>query len=283
MKIQNKMKAGIIGYPLGHTLSPTIHNSAFKELGYNIDFQIWETEEKFLEEKIQSLRNKNVLGCCVTLPYKKKVMQYLDNIDKSAKEIDAINWVINKDGKLSGYNTDWLGFINSIDFYKKSIKNKKALIIGAGGSAKAICQGLIKGKVKSIIISNRTLKKAEEIKELFRDSQTKIQIMDFKELNNLTILETMDLIINTTSLGMTGGPDPKRSPIDTSLLNTRALCYDLVYSPQITPFLREAKKNKIDTIGGLSMLVFQAASGFELLTNKNAPINTMLDSVGIKL
>ena len=147
--MQNNMKAGIIGYPLGHTLSPTIHNSAFKELGYNIEFQIWETEEKLLKEKIQTLRNENVLGCCVTLPYKKKVMQYLDNIDNSAKEIDAINWIINTRGKLSGYNTDWLGFINSLNFYKKSIINKTALIIGAGGSAKAICKGLIKGKVKS--------------------------------------------------------------------------------------------------------------------------------------
>ena len=281
--MQNNMKAGIIGYPLGHTLSPIIHNSAFNELGYNIDFQIWETEEKLLKDKIQSLRNENVLGCCITLPYKKKVMQYLDNIDNSATEIDAINWIINKNGILSGYNTDWLGFINSLDFYKKSIKNKTALIIGAGGSAKAICQGLIKGKVKSIIISNRTLKKAEEIKELFGNNQTEIQIIDFKELNNLTTLKEIDLIINATSLGMTGGPDPKKSPIDTSLLNTRALCYDLVYSPQITPFLRDAKNNKIDTIGGLSMLVFQAASGFELLTNKKAPINTMLGSVGIKL
>ena len=281
--MQNNMKAGIIGYPLGHTLSPIIHNSAFNELGYNIDFQIWETEEKLLKDKIQSLRNENVLGCCITLPYKKKVMQYLDNIDNSATEIDAINWIINKNGILSGYNTDWLGFINSLDFYKKSIKNRTALIIGAGGSAKAICQGLIKGKVKSIIISNRTLKKAEEIKELFGNNQTEIQIIDFKELNNLTTLKEIDLIINATSLGMTGGPDPKKSPIDTSLLNTRALCYDLVYSPQITPFLRDAKNNKIDTIGGLSMLVFQAASGFELLTNKKAPINTMLGSVGIKL
>ena len=281
--MQNNMKAGIIGYPLGHTLSPIIHNSAFNELGYNIDFQIWETEEKLLKDKIQSLRNENVLGCCITLPYKKKVMQYLDNIDNSAKEIDAINWIINKNGILSGYNTDWLGFINSLDFYKKSIKNKTALIIGAGGSAKAICQGLIKGKVKSIIISNRTLKKAEEIKELFGNNQTEIQIIDYKELNNLTTLKEIDLIINATSLGMTGGPDPKKSPIDTRLLNTRALCYDLVYSPQITPFLRDAKNNKIDTIGGLSMLVFQAASGFELLTNKKAPINTMLGSVGIKL
>ena len=281
--MQNNMKAGIIGYPLGHTLSPTIHNSAFNELGYNIDFQIWETEEKLLKDKIQSLRNENVLGCCITLPYKKKVMQYLDNIDNSATEIDAINWIINKNGTLSGYNTDWLGFINSLDFYKKSIKHKSALIIGAGGSAKAICQGLIKGKVKSIIISNRTLQKAEEIKELFANNQTDIKIMDFKELNNLTTLKEIDLIINATSLGMTGGPDPKKSPIDTRLLNTRALCYDLVYSPQITPFLRDAKNNKIDTIGGLSMLVFQAASGFELLTNKKAPINTMLDSVGIKL
>ena len=281
--MHNNMKAGIIGYPLGHTLSPIIHNSAFNELGYNINFQIWETEEKLLKDKIQSLRNENVLGCCITLPYKKKVMQYLDNIDNSATEIDAINWIINKNGILSGYNTDWLGFINSLDFYKKSIKNKTALIIGAGGSAKAICQGLIKGKVKSIIISNRTLKKAEEIKELFGNNQTEIQIIDYKELNNLTTLKEIDLIINATSLGMTGGPDPKKSPIDTSLLNTRALCYDLVYSPQITPFLRDAKNNKIDTIGGLSMLVFQAASGFELLTNKKAPINTMLGSVGIKL
>ncbi|NCG34871.1 MAG: shikimate dehydrogenase [Dehalococcoidales bacterium] len=271
---------GIIGNPLGHTLSPKIHESAFKELNLNITFKIWDTKKEDLEKQIFNLRNTNILGSCVTLPYKQKVIQYLDDIDETAKEMNAVNWIVNKNGKLKGHNTDGQGFSISIFHHNKEIKNKNCLVLGAGGSSKAICLSIIKENAKSLYIYNRTYENAKSLIKSFT-KYNNIKIIDEEKLNSKTFIREIDLIVNTTSLGMEGGPNPKKSPINTDIINKNALCYDLVYSPTITPFLQGAIDNSIEQIGGLTMLVFQAAIGFELVTNKKAPLDKMLESVGI--
>jgi shikimate dehydrogenase len=271
---------GIIGNPLGHTLSPKIHESAFKELNLNITFKIWDTKKEDLEKQIFNLRNTNILGSCVTLPYKQKVIQYLDDIDETAKEMNAVNWIVNKNGKLKGHNTDGQGFSKSIFHHNKEIKNKNCLVLGAGGSSKAICLSIIKENAKSLYIYNRTYENAKSLIKSFT-KYNNIKIIDEEKLNSKTFIREIDLIVNTTSLGMEGGPNPKKSPINTDIINKNALCYDLVYSPTITPFLQGAIDNSIEQIGGLTMLVFQAAIGFELVTNKKAPLDKMLESVGI--
>ena len=272
---------GIIGNPLGHTLSPKIHESAFKELNLNITFKIWNTKKEDLENQILSLRNSNILGSCVTLPYKQNVIKYLDDIDVTAEDMNAVNWIVNNNGKLKGYNTDWKGFSKSIFYHKKEIENKNCLILGAGGSSKAICLSIIKENAKSIYIHNRTFEKAKMLVNNFSKFNKKIEIIDKDKLNSKSFISKFDLIVNTTSLGMEGGPNPKKSPINTDIINKNALCYDLVYSPVITPFLQGAMNNNIERIGGLTMLVFQAAIGFELVTKEKAPLEKMLESVGI--
>ena len=273
---------GIIGYPLGHTLSPRIHESAFDALNLDIKFTVWETELSNLDKIINNLRSNNILGSCVTLPYKQEVIKYIDQLDKTAIEMDAVNWIVNKKGKLLGYNTDWEGFRESLRFINYDQRNKNCLILGAGGSAKAICMSLIKSNSKKIYIYNRTKSNAEKLLDNFSNHKNKIEIIEKKYLNNFSFMKNIDLIINTTSLGMTGGPNPKISPINTDIINKNALCYDLVYSPSMTPLLMGAKKNKIKFLGGLSMLVFQAALGFKLTTNLEPPIEIMLNSVGIE-
>jgi shikimate dehydrogenase len=272
---------GIIGNPLGHTLSPKIHKSAFKELNLNIIFKIWDTKIEELENQINNLRNNHILGSCVTLPYKQNVIEFLDDIDETAKEMNAVNWIVNENGKLKGYNTDWIGFSKSIIYHKKEIKNKKCLVLGSGGSAKAICLAIIKEKAKTLYIHNRTYEKAKVLISNFSKYKKNIEIIDDKKLNSKSFISEFDLIVNTTSLGMSGGPNPKKSPINTDIINKNALCYDLVYSPTITPFLQGAINNNIERIGGLTMLVFQAAVGFELVTKQKAPLKKMLESVGI--
>ena len=272
---------GIIGNPLGHTLSPKIHESAFKELNLNITFKIWDTKKEDLENRIFSLRDKNILGSCVTLPYKQNVIKFLDDIDETAEEMNAVNWIVNNHGKLKGYNTDWKGFSKSIFYHNKEIKNKNCLVLGAGGSSKAICLSIIRENAKSLYIYNRTYEKAESLINSFTKYKKNIEIIDEEKLNSKSFIDKFDLIVNTTSLGMQGGPNPKKSPINTDIINKNALCYDLVYSPTITPFLEGAIKNSIEQIGGLTMLVFQAAIGFELVTNEKAPLKKMLESVGI--
>ena len=277
-----RKEIGIIGYPLGHTMSPTIHESAFNKLGLDMKFNIWETKPENLEQAIHNLRNNNILGSCVTLPHKFEVMNFLDELDETAVEMKAVNWIVNDDGKLVGHNTDWEGFTKSLDFINYNIQNKISLILGAGGSAKAVCMSLIKGESKKIYIYNRTKANSTNLVENFSKYKNRINIIEKNNLEDPKFLNDIDIIINTTSLGMTGGPNPSISPINTDIINKNALCYDLVYSPSITPFLNGAMKNNIKYLGGLSMLVFQAALGFKLTTKLDPPIVNMLKSVGIE-
>ena len=154
------------------------------------------------------------------------------------------------------------------------------MVLGARGSSKAICLSIIKENAKSLYIYNRTYENATSLIKSFT-KYNNIKIIDEEKLNSKTFIREIDLIVNTTSLGMEGGPNPKKSPINTDIINKNALCYDLVYSPTITPFLQGAIDNSIEQIGGLTMLVFQAAIGFELVTNEKAPLDKMLESVGI--
>jgi len=272
---------GILGYPLGHTLSPKIHEAGFKELNLDIEFNVWEVNPSNLEKKIEELRNPNILGFCVTLPHKNSIISFIEEIDDSAKEMNAVNWVVNSEGRLKGYNTDWIGFKESLTYYGKQITNKDCLVLGAGGSAKAICMALINEKANSIYIYNRTKKNAKDLVSNFHKVGKDIKIIDSSKLSDKDFVSDLDLIINTTSVGMHGGPDPNKSPINTDNINKRALCYDLVYSPEITPFIEQAKHNDIETIGGITMLVFQAIEGFELVTREKAPVKKMLQAVGI--
>ena len=275
-------EVGILGYPLGHTLSPVIHEAGYKELKLDIKFNIWEVEPEKLENKVLELRKDNILGSCVTLPHKKSVISFIDELDESAEEMDAVNWIVNNNGILVGYNTDWIGFTESLKFYEKKIQDKNCLILGAGGSAKAICMALIKGNARTIDVYNRTVENTKKFLENFENQKLSIGILNSNQINNPNFINSYDLVINTTSVGMSGGPAPNISPINTDNINRRALCYDLVYSPEITPFIQSAKNNNIETIGGLAMLVFQAIKGFELVTKQKAPIKKMLEAVGIK-
>ena len=277
-----RKEIGIIGYPLGHTMSPTIHESAFNKLGLDMKFNIWETKPENLEQAIHNLRNNNILGSCVTLPHKFEVMNFLDELDETAVEMKAVNWIVNDDGKLVGHNTDWEGFTKSLDFINYNIQNKISLILGAGGSAKAVCMSLLKGDAKKIYVYNRTKANSTNLVENFSKHKSRIHIIEKNNLEDPKFLNDIDMIINTTSLGMTGGPNPSISPINTDIINKNALCYDLVYSPSITPFLNGAMKNNIKYLGGLSMLVFQAALGFKLTTKLDPPIANMLKSGGIE-
>jgi len=274
-------EVGIIGYPLGHTLSPKIHEAGFRELDLDINFKVWEIKPVDLKNKIDQLKSENILGFCVTLPHKRSVIDLIEELDESAKNMNAVNWVVNKNGKLKGYNTDWLGFTESLNFYGQKISNKNCLILGAGGSAKAICMALINENADNIYIYNRTYKNVIEFVGNFKKFNKSIEIIDIEKLNDKDFVNSLDMIINTTSVGMQGGPAPNISPINTDIINKRALCYDLVYSPEITPFIEKSKNNNIETIGGLTMLVFQAIKGFELVTGKNAPVGKMLEAVGI--
>ena len=250
--------AGVIGNPIAHSKSPKLHNywlSKYKINGFYIPFSV--TNDK-LETSIKSLIELGFSGVNITIPHKTSVLSFADSITDRAALIGAANTLyFSKSGKIHADNTDGYGFIQNIvdeipdyDFYDKT-----ALIYGAGGSARAIASALLSNGVKEVGITNRTRSKAQIISE---NLGAKVSVVDWRAAPDT--ITKVDIIINATSMGMVGQPDFSQ-PI--SRAKKTALVVDIVYNPLITGLMKEAKKLKLKTVGGIGMLINQAVPGFE--------------------
>lgn len=255
---------GIFGDPIEHTLSPLIHNEAFSYLGLDYCYVAFNVKKDKLKEAVEAIRALNIKGVNVTVPHKETVIQYLDNISNEAKNIGAVNTILNAGGVLKGFNTDVKGFILSLKDEGISIKNKNFLILGAGGAAKAVVYGILKEGGK-VYIYNRTLSKALEIKEKFK----KFGFIEIVEMNK-SITEGIDIIVNATSLGLKKD-DPM--PLNPELIKPTHVYCDIVY-PE-TPLMRKAEAIGCKVIGGIGMLLWQAAFAFKIWTEVEAPIEIM--------
>ena len=260
--------AGVIGNPIAHSKSPKLHNywlSKYKINGFYIPFSV--TTEK-LETSIRSLMELGFSGVNVTIPHKTNVLSFADSITDRAALIGAANTLyFSKGGKIHADNTDGYGFIQNIideipeyDFYDKT-----ALIYGAGGSARAIASALLSNGVKEVGITNRTRSKAQIISE---NLGAKVSVVDWRAAPDT--ITKVDIIINATSMGMVGQPDFSQ-PI--SRAKKTALVVDIVYNPLITELIKEAKKMKLKTVGGIGMLINQAVPGFEHWFQKKPQID----------
>jgi len=247
-------KAGVVGFPVAHSLSPRLHGFWLKKYNIAGEYKHYEVRPENLPEFIHNMRSdKDFSGVNLTIPHKESVIKLLDNIDEIATEIGAVNVVINGNGKLIGKNTDAYGFAENI---KTSVTGtKKAVVLGAGGAAKAVIFSLLEIGFKEIIITNRSRVRAEELSSVIRHP---LSVVDWQKRGE--ILENTDLLVNTTSLGMTG---KESLEIDLSLLPKTALVTDIVYSPLVTPLLAQAKARGNPTIDGLGMLLYQAVPAFE--------------------
>ena len=250
--------AGVIGHPISQSKSPKLHNywiSKYQINGFYIPFSV--TTEK-LETSIKSLIDLGFSGVNVTIPHKTNVLSFADSVTDRAALIGASNTLyFSKSGKIHADNTDGYGFIQNIideipdyDFYDKT-----AIIYGAGGSARAIASALISNGIKEVGITNRTRSKAQIISE---NLGAKVSVVDWRTAPEM--VGRADLIINATSMGMIGQPDFSQ-PI--ARAKKTALVIDIVYNPLITELIKEAKKQKLKTVGGIGMLINQAVPGFE--------------------
>jgi shikimate dehydrogenase len=268
---------GIIGYPLGHTLSPIFQQAGLDEVGVDAEFSAWPTPPEELEAKVQTFRDANCLGSCVTLPHKQAVIPLLDDVSDSAAEIGAVNWIVNDGGKLIGHNTDAPGFLRALSGELEfDPDGAAALVIGAGGAARAIAFGLRNAGVQRLTISNRTLSTARNLAEDLRSGKFRASAIELTKDALSDVAPFSTLIVNTSSVGMAGGPAPDDSPVSSDLISTDAVVYDAVYAPAETPLYREAEAAGASVATGLSMLVFQGVEGFELCTGETAPAELML-------
>ena len=276
------IKAGVIGFPISHSLSPTIHNFYLKKYNINGTYEAFAIPNENFEESIRNLIDqKNLSGFNITIPHKEKVYNLCHHLSKTAQITKAVNTVIvMENGKLFGHNSDAEGFIknffNHCSNYK--LQNKKCLVIGSGGASRAIIYSLISQKVAKIIITNRDREKALKLIDDFKNfSQENSVELEFVELKRkFDFLSEIDLIINTTSLGMINQP---KLDIDISNAKKNTVVYDIVYKPLITDLLKQALELDLKIITGIGMLIEQALVGFELWFKTKAQFDSELEKI----
>lgn len=269
----------LIGYPVGHSFSAIMHNAAFSHLGLDYRYELRSVKLEELEAFALSMKTPEVRGANVTIPHKIAVVRYLDEIDVVAARIGAVNTIVNDAGRLRGYNTDGLGAMRALEETFGDLRGTKVLILGAGGSAKAIGYH-ISTQAREIVLLNRTLDRAIELADsLSRSSECKAYV-SAKPLNRKCLTETIkgtDIIINATPLGMS--PKIEETPVARELLNPGILVFDVVYNPPETRLLKEAEAAGARTLTGVRMLVYQGAEAFRLWTGKEAPEELMMREV----
>lgn len=266
MKLSAKTKIClIIGDPVEHSLSPVMHNAGFKALGIDDQFVFLGAKVKVEDVSVivDAMRKMGIHGLTCTIPHKTEVMNFLDEIDETARRIGAVNTVLNRNGRLIGFNTDWLGAIVPLEKLT-SLSGKKVLVLGAGGAARAVVFGLLK-KGADVKIFNRTKEKALKLAEEFKCRAT--------DLRRVTDIKDFDIIINTTPVGMK--PLEKETPIPTELINDKQIIFDIVYVPHETKLLIEAKKRGAKIVHGVEMLLHQGTAQFEIYTNRKASEDVM--------
>jgi shikimate dehydrogenase len=253
---------GIIGNPVHHSLSPMIHNGAFKRLGWNAVYLVFEV--KNLEEALKGIRGLGVRGVSVTIPFKTEVVPFLDKVEGLARKIGAVNTIVNRRGKLIGYNTDCDGALEALE-EKMNLRGKRILLLGAGGAARAIGFGL-KERDCQLIVANRSKKKGEGLSRELGCDYLPISSLIRMKAGKLEA----DVVINATSLGMV--PRDRETPIPRELLKEGMMVMDIVYQPLQTRLLREAKEKGCLTVNGLEMLVRQGVAQLEIWTGRRLEI-----------
>lgn len=266
--------AGIIGYPLGHSISPAFQQAAFDHCRIDAQYLTWPTPPEDVARRVRSLRGPGIMGANVTVPHKEAVMPYLDGVADLAQAVGAVNTIVNRGGQLEGHNTDVPGFMQALredgGFHPEG---KRVLLLGAGGAARAVAHGLLEAGVSALTIANRSVERAVEL-AVPSESSTPIRAVPLTE-EALSASDGWDLIVNTTSVGMAGSPGEGQSPLPEGLIPSNGLVYDIVYNPENTPLLVAARRAGARTLGGLPMLIYQGAESFRLWTRMQPPIGVM--------
>ena len=249
----------VIGDPIEHSLSPQMHNAGYEALGIDSQFVYvaCRVTVEAIPDFINGVRAMHIKGVSCTIPHKIAVMKYLDEIDEVAKKIGAVNTIVNDDGVLQGYNTDWLGVLTPLEKLT-SLKNKSVALLGAGGAARAVAYAVV-SKGATLTVYNRTIIKA------------KLLAKDFgavaKELHNYKDICASDIIINTTSVGL----DNDETPIPKEYINKNHIVFDAVYGKKETQLIQDAKEKGAQIITGKQMLLHQGSAQFTLFTGYVAP------------
>jgi shikimate dehydrogenase len=276
--------AGLFGWPVSHSLSPQMHNAAFECLGLNMCYLPFPVRPGDLQKAMDGIRAMSFAGVNITIPHKIKAIELVDQLSPEALATGAINTVVNNRSHLTGYNTDIYGITTAIkNCSRESMEGKKAIIAGAGGSARAAAYAMALAGCREIYVVNRTLPRAEELCHVLKNS-LQISMLSgctftpgkLSDLGNLAGSPEVSIFINATPLGLAG-----ETGLFPEIINSKhkpVIC-DLVYSPKGTSLSKEARQKGLPTVDGLSVLVYQGAKSFELWTRLKAPVDVMMKVV----
>ncbi len=263
---------GIFGFPLAHTLSPVMQEAAFRRVGLKAFYLPFAVKPEEFRSLIRRRKDLLLNGFNVTVPYKEEVLRYLDDLSPSARAIGAVNTVVRRGKKWLGFNTDESGFILSLEREGKfKPRGKKILILGAGGSARAVAYGLAWRGASRIFIVNRTFGRAEKMISEYKKLFPRVKFSANTDCDNEN-LKNADLVVNATSVGLRSEDPLLVRPGD---FPKKTLFVDLIYNPAETKFLRLARQSGHRALNGLGMLVYQGAQAFRLWTGKKAPVEVM--------
>ena len=261
---------GVIGHPVRHTASPMMHNTGYEKLGLNYRYMAFDVAPDQLGAAMAGIRALGIVGLNVTIPHKEAVIPYLDELDGSAKRVQAVNTIVNRNGRLIGYNTDGAGFIDAFQAETtRTLQGKSVILIGAGGAAKGIAWALIDAGIAALTILNRSLEKAQDLQRQIQSQLSNVQevpitIFPLNQCPDALITEA-DILINTTPIGM--GDTQGQSPFSRwELITAHHLCCDIIYKPVMTAFLQAAQEKGAQILGGAGMLAGQGRLSFEKFT-----------------
>ena len=276
-------QVGLIGYPVAHSRSPQMHNAAFREIGFDAEYTLWETPPGTLRERVASLRAPDMLGANVTIPYKEDVVPLLDECDMLAVRIGAVNTIVNRNGKLIGYNTDAPGMLRALAECPGSpfdSRDKEMVVLGTGGAARAAAVALLDAGAQSVTLLGRDETRINVLLDhLSATANKQINGALFNSAEANACLRTADLVINATSVGLKSSDVSLL--IDVNLLPVGSVVMDMVFNAGLTPLLQAARAHGCFVMHGLSMLLYQGTLAFELWTASDAPVEVMRKALGL--
>jgi shikimate dehydrogenase len=260
----------IIGDPISHSLSPGMLNAAFSALGLNCTYIAFRVPANELKESVESLRSINISGFNVTVPHKVGVMDYLDELDATAKKAAAVNTVNNIEGIFKGYNTDIHGFIEPLRRRHVNFSGMQVLLLGAGGAARAVVAALSEESgISKVVIANRNIERATALAKMGSDLGLKCETLPLAKAQDIS--PTSDLIVNSTTIGL----NDEQSIIDQKHIKKGSIVYDIVYRPIATDLIENAKYAQASVVYGYEMLIEQGAKAFEIWTGIPSPRDAM--------
>ena len=264
---------GIMGDPIEHSVSPPMHNAAFKSLDLDYAYVPFRVKKSDLANAVEAVKALNIRGVNITIPHKVDVIPLIDEVDQLAREIGAINVLVNNEGYIKGYNTDAEGFLHVLQEHRIEPAGKTVIILGAGGAARAISFSLAASGANLIMINRTRATAARCAADVSAATGQTVEVMTLDEKNLAEAMDKSHILVNTTNVGMM--PRVNDTLVTSRMIRPHFTVVDIVYNPYKTRLLAEAEKSGARTISGLEMLIWQGALAFEKWTGRQAPLNIM--------